>query len=368
MASFMRGTSASPRSRELSSHKPRSRPPSSHSKYKSPYPSPNETPNSAVKHAKHDSLILKENLNMVIPISNYFSAENNQKIHDIGRENYNKPNFEGNKLNDRDAGKKEFFMDFEEEENISFRQCEAPKRKENDRIDDQIREKIMENRKLLDMIKAKELEIQGKIYQENKEITEKVQENERILQQLELERHDLRIQNKILEQEKKKIKELSLIDKENSEVLAKNLELEKEIQSYKRFGISKNDYLVLQGQIKELEGIQDTLLSQNTQLKQELQNQQKINRTTSESSKILAQNAEELFEVYNELIKLSHLVKCYQKKEGVNLVQLLAKQYEIPQNLNIQVALSQVKNEINSLRTMASDVYAEQCGNVCISQ
>lgn len=62
------------------------------------------------------------------------------------------------------------------------------------------------------------------------------------------------------------------------------------------------------------------------------------------------------------------LIKCFQQRESVNLVQLLDDNAIIPQNLDLKDTISLANGELQNLKAMTSDVYAEQCGNKCFAQ
>ncbi|CAG9316078.1 unnamed protein product [Blepharisma stoltei] len=235
-------------------------------------------------------------------------------------------------------------------------------------IDQQIDEKWTENKQLSDLIKAKELEIQGKTYAKSRELTQEIQENDKIMQNLEKQRYELRIRSKILTQNKKKNKELFQIAKENDEIFRNNMMVTKQIDDYKKHGIKKEEFLVLQDQTMELEEIQNELISQNSQLKEEIEHEEGLKAKIVEDSNIMIKNKEELYKIWNELKKIKHLVQCYQNRQPINLINLICEREINDSGLDIEDSISSILKELQSLKAIASDLYAEHCGNNCFSQ
>ena len=67
-----------------------------------------------------------------------------------------------------------------------------------------------------------------------------------------------------------------------------------------------------------------------------------------------------------ELAKLAKLVRAFQQRQSKNLVELLTlpAQPAVP----LPAALDKAKSELYALKNMLSDLYAEQCGSVCVNQ
>ena len=152
---------------------------------------------------------------------------------------------------------------------------------------------------------------------------------------------------------------------ENRSLCSKISQLKDKIYQKKNSNITLEDSSALAENLKKLEESQFDSLQKNIELKKQLSEMRQTN-FEKKCDIVSPRSRDNLIGIYCDILRMGALGKNIIAKERVKLEEIT----QIPYNsLNITPAqvVSLIKKEISDMRVLISDVYAEQCCDVCHS-
>jgi chromosome segregation ATPase len=160
--------------------------------------------------------------------------------------------------------------------------------------------------------------------------------------------------------------------KERDELRTKHADLSKQLSASSN--ASTSAFIQLVGQIKELEDMQLRLLTENSQLKEDLIAEQRrylsVSSKDTDAHHIIEHACRDARQLQREIGQLTHLCDTMKRGADINLSLLLAPSVskESEGESSLKEEMSQLRSQMNGLRTLVSDCYAEQCGSQCLTQ
>lgn len=205
-----------------------------------------------------------------------------------------------------------------------------------------------------------------KLETENKFLGDQISDYNTGVEVLQEELELLQFKNNELEKKFQNIDTLDRIIFETDELKQKAYYLAKIIEQEQAASISRQEYDEIVKQIRELEKLQQILLGENSQLKEEIITQQRKNLAGSSQILNLGVTCKGLAGACKELGQLEELIKSIARKKEVDMPALLRISAE--EELEVAKATQKVRFRVEQLRILASDIYAAQCGSRCITQ
>jgi hypothetical protein len=225
----------------------------------------------------------------------------------------------------------------------------------------QIEKMALSNKDLKQSIASIESKISQKVIEKSNKITKSIQKTQNEIDALETHYQSLKKISKVTEYE-----DVKNLLSENQSLTESNKKIEDLIANYKKAGIKNEEFSVLQIKILDLENIQDSLISKNGQLKKEL-NSQMISNSSSKANIEMQANKLSLSSIYSQIVKLEKIAKNYLIHEPINLINILQND-DLLTDETIPSAIAVIRKQVANLRMLVSDIYAEDCGDLCQNQ
>ena len=313
-------------------------------KYKSPQPSPiTLRTNSKPTHRVCDSF--KENCDL----SNF--ASNHSKKSSTNPSANHKPLESLSSGNDNVLNLEDFIQKFHP----------ALTQNNSESLRQQIEKLANNNKSLKEMIRTSENELAQRLLENSNKITKNIQKTQNEIDALET--HCISLKKEANSQENEEIK---LLVSENKTLSDSIDNIQAKINNYKQKGIKHEQFSILQDNIIELESVQESLIHQNSGLKKEL-NSQQVSNSSSKACSDYALNMKNLKILYSQINKLEKIAKKYIANEAIRLNEIIDFEEDIPPQ-SMPSLITMIKKQLGSLRVLVSDIYAENCGDECLSQ
>mmetsp|Transcript_25766 Transcript_25766/g.45371 ORF Transcript_25766/g.45371 Transcript_25766/m.45371 type:complete len:230 (+) Transcript_25766:8354-9043(+) len=227
------------------------------------------------------------------------------------------------------------------------------------RLERQLAEREREVEILKEKLKTYKEEARLKIEEETRRLSRLIEEGDTRLNDLFMQIEALTARNAELEQRPRR----SELERVAAELRIENRRLREQLNSTEL--LTQEELRDVEYKIKELEQTQDTLLAENKRLRDQLDKKPTLVHLHAFSTT--------LRKLRFELSQLSSVARAVKRNQPLTLNLIMgvkedASEAEVTGENSLGLEVDRLKEEVQSLRSCVSDIYAEQCGSFCLTQ